>query len=147
MHRQLSDLETASLRQKESFDTLKDKTGGPAQPAGLDTGHPADHRMDIVGIRPAHVPLFTGRKEFHKGLDIANHKGTAIVATADGVVTFVGRKNNMGKVIVIDHGHGMITRYAHFVGHFEAARREGHAWGHHCPDGQHRSQYRPPPAL
>lgn len=56
---------------------------------------------------------FTGKREFHKGLDIANRKGSPIIATADGVVTFSGRKGLLGEVLVIDHGHGIVTRYAH----------------------------------
>jgi murein DD-endopeptidase MepM/ murein hydrolase activator NlpD len=56
---------------------------------------------------------FTGLKEFHKGLDIATRKGTAVIATADGTVTFVGKKGFLGKVVVLDHGLGIITRYAH----------------------------------
>jgi murein DD-endopeptidase MepM/ murein hydrolase activator NlpD len=52
-------------------------------------------------------------KEFHRGLDIATRKGTPIISTADGVVTFAGRKGGLGKVLVIDHGHGMVTRYCH----------------------------------
>lgn len=56
---------------------------------------------------------FTGLREFHKGLDIANRKGSPIIATADGTVTFAGKKGFYGNLIVIDHGHGMVTRYAH----------------------------------
>ena len=56
---------------------------------------------------------FTGKREFHKGLDIANRKGTKIVAAADGVVTFVGVRGLFGNLIIIDHGHGVTTRYAH----------------------------------
>lgn len=56
---------------------------------------------------------FTGRREFHKGFDIANRKGTPIIATANGTVTFAGKKGAYGNVVVIDHGHGMVTRYAH----------------------------------
>lgn len=56
---------------------------------------------------------FTGKREFHKGLDIANRKGTPIVATADGVVTFEGKKGLLGKMVKISHGHGIVTRYAH----------------------------------
>jgi murein DD-endopeptidase MepM/ murein hydrolase activator NlpD len=59
------------------------------------------------------VSPFTGRKEFHKGLDIATRKGTPIIAPADGVVTFAGKKWLMGNMLTIDHGYGMMTRYGH----------------------------------
>jgi len=56
---------------------------------------------------------FTGLREFHKGLDIANRQGTPIIATADGIVSYTGYKGLLGKTLVIDHGHGMMTRYGH----------------------------------
>ncbi|MDM8526515.1 M23 family metallopeptidase [Desulfococcaceae bacterium HSG8] len=56
---------------------------------------------------------FTNKKEFHKGLDIATSEGTPIAATADGTVIYSGSKGSFGKMVVIDHGYGMITRYAH----------------------------------
>lgn len=56
---------------------------------------------------------FNGRRELHKGLDIAGPSGTPILATADGVVSFVGRKKDFGRVMEIDHGRGIITRYSH----------------------------------
>jgi murein DD-endopeptidase MepM/ murein hydrolase activator NlpD len=56
---------------------------------------------------------FTGRREFHSGIDIANNHGTSIIATADGVVSFVGKKHLLGNLVVIDHGHGLVTRFAH----------------------------------
>jgi murein DD-endopeptidase MepM/ murein hydrolase activator NlpD len=59
------------------------------------------------------VSPFTGRKEFHKGLDIATREGTPIIAPADGVVTFSGKKWLIGKMLTIDHGYGMVTRYGH----------------------------------
>jgi len=59
------------------------------------------------------VSPFTGRKEFHKGLDIANRKGTPIIAPADGVVTYSAKKWLIGNMISIDHGYGMVTRYGH----------------------------------
>ncbi|MBF0449150.1 MAG: peptidoglycan DD-metalloendopeptidase family protein [Candidatus Magnetomorum sp.] len=59
------------------------------------------------------VSPFTSRREFHKGVDIANHLGTKILAPAKGLVTFSGRRGGYGKMVVIDHGHGMETRYGH----------------------------------
>lgn len=53
----------------------------------------------------------------HEGLDIAAERGTPIVAAGDGkVIDATARYNNTtdwGKVVVIDHGHGLVTRYAH----------------------------------
>ena len=56
---------------------------------------------------------YTGLREFHRGLDIATREGMPVVASADGVVTFAGKKGFLGKVLRIDHGHRMVTRYGH----------------------------------
>lgn len=50
---------------------------------------------------------------FHQGIDIANSAGTDIKASAKGVVTFAGYKGGYGKTIIIDHGYGYKTLYAH----------------------------------
>jgi len=56
---------------------------------------------------------FTNQREFHKGLDIATMIGTPIVAPADGFVVFSGREGNFGKMIAINHGYNLLTRYGH----------------------------------
>ncbi len=50
---------------------------------------------------------------FHEGIDIASPRGTPIVAVADGIVTFSGRKGGYGRVVDIRHVDGLVTRYAH----------------------------------
>jgi murein DD-endopeptidase MepM/ murein hydrolase activator NlpD len=49
----------------------------------------------------------------HKGLDIAASTGTPIYAARDGKVTFSGTNGSYGKLVKIDHGGGVETRYAH----------------------------------
>ena len=49
----------------------------------------------------------------HKGVDLSAKRGAPVVSAATGHVTFVGRKGAYGNMIEIDHGNGLITRYAH----------------------------------
>jgi len=56
---------------------------------------------------------FTGRKEFHKGLDIANRSGTRVTSPAAGVVAKAGWEAGYGRCITIHHGYGLSTKYAH----------------------------------
>ena len=56
---------------------------------------------------------FTGKREMHEGLDIAARTGTPIVAPADGTVIKVGYNGGYGKVVVIDHGNGIVTKFGH----------------------------------
>ncbi len=56
---------------------------------------------------------FTGRKEMHKGLDLAGKMGSEILAVADGVVTWAGKRYGYGNLVEINHGNGYATRYGH----------------------------------
>jgi murein DD-endopeptidase MepM/ murein hydrolase activator NlpD len=58
-------------------------------------------------------PFGGNGSEMHAGLDIATNHGTAIEATADGIVIFAGVYGGYGNVVVVDHGYGITTRYAH----------------------------------
>lgn len=51
--------------------------------------------------------------EFHSGQDIDAPWGAPVMAGASGKVTFVGWQNGYGQLVVIDHGGGLTTRYAH----------------------------------
>lgn len=63
------------------------------------------------GNRPS---PFTGRGgEFHKGLDISARIGTPIYAPGKGTVTFAGTDGGYGNSVIIQHGSGITTRYAH----------------------------------
>lgn len=55
----------------------------------------------------------TGRRSMHKGIDIAAKRGSDIVAMADGLVVFSGRKSGYGNIVEIRHADGLETCYAH----------------------------------
>lgn len=55
----------------------------------------------------------SGRRDFHKGLDISARTGTPVVAPAAGTVSSVGRDGAYGNTVNIRHGSGIITKYAH----------------------------------
>jgi murein DD-endopeptidase MepM/ murein hydrolase activator NlpD len=112
MHEQAEQLEMAAVRQEDGFSSLFDYL---------------QNQRNVLACTPAIRPTdgwvtsrfgyrespFTGLREFHKGLDIANRQGTSIRATADGVVAYSARKGLLGNVLIIDHGHGFVTRFGH----------------------------------
>jgi len=55
----------------------------------------------------------SGRRSMHEGLDFAAPHGTAIYAASGGVVTVASTQSGYGKTIEIEHGNGLMTRYAH----------------------------------
>lgn len=55
----------------------------------------------------------TGEQRMHSGIDISAHVGTPVRATGDGVVVFRGWDGAYGNTIVLDHGHGYLSKYAH----------------------------------
>ncbi len=59
---------------------------------------------------------FTRRREFHYGIDIAGPRGTFIFAAADGKVDLATYQRGMGNTVIIEHGYGYRTVYAHLSG-------------------------------
>jgi len=59
------------------------------------------------------VDPFTGRRTFHEGIDFPANVGTTVTAAASGKVIFADVHPEYGKMVDIDHGNGLVTRYAH----------------------------------
>ena len=57
-------------------------------------------------------PLHGSRRR-HSGIDLPQPRGTLVYASAGGVISFAGTANGYGKLVEIDHGGGVRTRYAH----------------------------------
>lgn len=60
---------------------------------------------------------FSGVGAMHSGIDFKAPVGTAILAAADGKVTYAGYQGGYGKTIEVTHANGLITRYAHLSGY------------------------------
>lgn len=101
--------------QIRSFDQLRE--GAVAQKAKM------DHVPGILPVGTAGTTLaagfgilrdpVSGARKMHEGIDYAAPEGTAVYATADGIVESAGRREGFGNCIEIAHGYNYMTRYAH----------------------------------
>ncbi|PHR90822.1 MAG: hypothetical protein COA69_13970 [Robiginitomaculum sp.] len=83
--------------------------------ASVPLAHPIDAESYLTSPYGRRKDPFTKRPTMHTGIDMASYRLAPIVATADGKVSFVGRRSGYGRVVEIDHGHGFKTRYAHLA--------------------------------
>lgn len=84
----------------------------------IPSGNPANIMMMSSGFGYRSDP-FTGTAAMHNGLDFRGPIGTPILSAAPGRVSAVGWQGGYGQTIEVDHGQGIVTRYAHLSG-FEA---------------------------
>jgi len=56
---------------------------------------------------------FSGKPDFHKGIDLAGKEGAEVIAVGAGVVMWSGKRYGYGNMVEINHGNGYITRYGH----------------------------------
>jgi murein DD-endopeptidase MepM/ murein hydrolase activator NlpD len=61
------------------------------------------------------ISPFTGRTQFHAGLDIAADFGTPVVAPARGRVVIAGMNGALGRMVELDHGYGLRTHFGHLL--------------------------------
>jgi len=56
---------------------------------------------------------FSGKLQFHKGMDFAAKSGSDVLAVAGGVITWSSKRYGYGNLVEINHGNGYMTRYGH----------------------------------
>jgi len=119
---------SAKLENIESdFASLSDKIAAQKQ-AISDSLGPIKDQLAYLMAKPSIMPVtaaitagfgyrknpFTSRgSEFHKGIDFAASYGQTAVATGDGIVIFSGWNAGYGRMVIISHGYGITTLYAH----------------------------------
>jgi murein DD-endopeptidase MepM/ murein hydrolase activator NlpD len=110
----LSSLETEAARQEQSLRELQEYF---------------DDQRSLLATTPSIWPTrgwvtsdfgtrldpWSAERKMHQGLDIASPHGQPVYTPSDGTVVFAGTEGGYGKVIVIDHGYGVKTRYGHLA--------------------------------
>ncbi len=114
----LADMEVArAMTKKEAMGLEKLVEKALESYDGNSTGNSKGTSHPAVGVVSSPFGLradpFTGEKRLHKGIDLAMPKGSPISAVAAGKVVYSGHANGYGNTVVLDHGNGIITRYAH----------------------------------
>lgn len=71
----------------------------------------------ITGSFGERIDPFNGEGAFHTGVDISTPYGTPIIAPADGIVRATSFINGYGRTVILDHGHGITTLFAHMSGY------------------------------
>ncbi len=117
----------SKLKAAKRADDIKIAKANAARLAALTPAVPVKKASNVNGVKLSVRPItgvITSRFGYrsspggigttnHKGLDIAAPKGTPIYASAAGTVAYSGYKGSFGKLVIINHGNGVQTYYAH----------------------------------
>jgi len=80
----------------------------------------------VTGSFGERIDPFNGEGAFHTGVDIAALVGQPVVAPADGVVDFADFMGGYGRAVILEHGHGIVTRFGHLSGFAVASGQHIH---------------------
>jgi murein DD-endopeptidase MepM/ murein hydrolase activator NlpD len=104
-------LEEYNFLKSASFSPYSRKSRALFPGRGLPSIWPVDGRlMSHFGSR---TDPFSGEGAFHTGVDISATTGTLVKAAGDGIVTHAEYSGHYGKLVILDHGNGFQTYYAH----------------------------------
>jgi murein DD-endopeptidase MepM/ murein hydrolase activator NlpD len=108
----LSSLETEATRQEQSLRQLQEYFDDQRS---LLASTPSiwPTRGWVTSDFGTRIDPYTAERSMHQGLDIATPHGQPVYSPSDGTVVFAGIEAGYGNVLVIDHGYGVKTRYAH----------------------------------
>lgn len=110
---QLEEMDLLLTRQADAMNQLKtDVERQIAYQQALPNSWPIQGRI-TSGFGWRKNPYSSRLREYHEGIDIAAPYGSPIKAAGDGVVTFAGYKTAWGRIVIVSHGFGFVSQYAH----------------------------------
>ncbi len=113
VYENLFNLEDTFTKQQENFNILAQLINEQSVDENA-TPHvlPLDNGW-ISSYYGKRIDPFTGQQASHAGMDYSGSYHAEILAAADGVVVWAGKRSSYGNMVEIDHGNGFVTRYAH----------------------------------
>lgn len=112
----IAELNFLTARMNHRFEELRSVsdalTAEGAEAIFSPAGWPVESRR-ITSYRGFRKDPFTGKRQWHDGIDIDGDTGDPIYAVASGIVTWAGRRSSFGQLVEISHARGYVTRYAH----------------------------------
>lgn len=110
---QLSEMDLLMTRQADAMNKLKsDVETQIAYEKAVPKAWPVQGRItSSFGWRKN--PYAPKLREYHEGIDVAAAYGSAVKAAGDGIVTFSGYKAAWGRIVIVSHGFGFVSQYAH----------------------------------
>jgi len=91
----------------------KQAEGAPAPPSPRESASPLRGGGRLSSGFGFRKDPFTGGVAFHHGIDLAAPEGTPVYPVKEGKVVFSGSAKGYGNLVVVDHGDGFVTKYAH----------------------------------
>lgn len=114
LERKINAIQAGLARQDDQFSTLDLRlTALVASVGHLPTTMPISTHSHLSSTYGWRRHPFNGQMSMHEGLDFSAPVGTPIRASAGGVVKTVSSHTGYGKMVEVDHGNGLLTRYAH----------------------------------
>ena len=112
----IAELNFLTARMNRRFEELRNVADAltleGAQAMFEPSGWPVESRR-ITSHRGFRRDPFTGKRQWHDGIDIDGDTGDPIYAVAPGIVTWASRRSSFGQLVEISHAGGYVTRYAH----------------------------------
>ncbi len=97
----------------QSAETVNTAVANPTNPSALGFQWPIDAPVTSPYGYRIH-PVY-GTRRLHAGVDLGAPRGTPIASANDGVVIFAGTQGGYGRTVIVDHGGGITTLYAHMT--------------------------------
>ncbi len=81
--------------------------------SSLPVQHPVPAQLALSSTYGTRIDPFTGQQSFHEGIDYPGDVGMPVKAAGNGMVTFAAYHAEYGNMVDLDHGNGLVSRYAH----------------------------------